>query len=43
MIEQFLPIINEGRAITLFEEIVAVPKASFAVLRSIKTGLPVKM
>ena len=43
MVEQFLQSIHEGRALIPFEEIVAVTKASFAVLESIKTRLPVKL
>ncbi len=43
MIEQFLQSIHEGRALIPFDEIVAVTKASFAVLESIKTGMPVKV
>ena len=43
MVEQFLQSIHEGRALIPFEEIVAVTKASFAVLESIKTGLPIKV
>jgi len=43
MVEGFLQSIHEGKALIPFDEIVAVTKASFAVLGSIRTGLPVKV
>jgi polar amino acid transport system substrate-binding protein len=43
MVEGFLQSIHEGKALITFEEIAAVTKASFAVLKSIRTGLPVKI
>jgi len=43
MVEGFLRSIHEGKALITFEEIAAVTKASFAVLESIRTGLPVKV
>jgi len=43
MVEGFLQSIHEGKALIAFDEIVAVTKASFAVLESIRTGLPVKV
>lgn len=43
MVEQFLQSILEGKSLIPFEEIVAVTKASFAVLESIKTGQLVKI
>lgn len=43
MVEGFLHSIHEGKALITFEEIAAVTKASFAVLESIRTGLPVKV
>lgn len=43
MVEGFLHSIQLGRALIPFDEIVAVTRASFAVLESIKTGQPVKI
>ncbi|MBN1185169.1 MAG: bi-domain-containing oxidoreductase [Bacteroidales bacterium] len=43
MVEGFLTGIHEGRSLIPFDEIIAVTRASFAVLESIKTGLPVKI
>jgi len=43
MVEGFLKSIHEGQALIPFDEITAVTKASFAVLESIRTGLPVKI
>lgn len=43
MVEQFLQSILEGKSLIPFEEIVAVTKATFAVLESIKTGQVVKL
>jgi len=43
MVEGFLQSIHEGEALIAFDEIVAVTKASFAVLESLKTGLPVSL
>lgn len=43
MVEQFLQSILEGKTLIPFEEIVAVTKATFAVLESIKTGQLVKI
>jgi len=43
MVEEFLQSIHEGKALITFEEIAAGTKASFAVLESIRTGLPVKV
>lgn len=43
MVEQFLQSILEGKTLIPFEEIVAVTKATFAVLESIKTGNVVKI
>ena len=42
-VEGLLQSIHEGKALITFEEIAAVTKASFAVLESIRTGLPVKV
>jgi len=41
MMEQFLQSIHDGKQLIPFDEIVAVTKASFAVLESIKTGQPI--
>jgi hypothetical protein len=43
MVEQFLQSILDGKSLIPFEEIVAVTKATFAVLESIKTGQIVKI
>ena len=43
MVEQFLQSLLTGNALIPFEEIVAVTKATFAVLESIKTGEVVKI
>jgi predicted dehydrogenase/threonine dehydrogenase-like Zn-dependent dehydrogenase len=43
MVECFLKGIHEGKTLIPFEEIVAVTRASFAVLESIKTGQSVKI
>lgn len=43
MVEQFLQSIMKGKSLIPFEEIVAVTKATFAVLESIKTGQVVKL
>lgn len=43
MVEGFLTGIHEGRSLIPFDEIIAVTRASFAVLESIKTGQPVKI
>jgi len=43
MVEGFLQSIHEGKELIAFDEIAAVTKASFAVLESIRTGLPVKL
>jgi len=43
MVEGFLQSIHEGKSLITFEEMAAVTKASFAVLESIRTGLPVKV
>lgn len=43
MVEQFMNSILTGESLIPFNEIVAVTRASFAVIKSIKTGLPVKM
>lgn len=43
MVEGFLQSIHEGKALIPFDEIAAVTKASFAVLESLRTGLPVKV
>ena len=43
MVEGFLKSIIEGKPLIPFEEIVAVSKATFAVLESLRTGLPVKL
>jgi predicted dehydrogenase/threonine dehydrogenase-like Zn-dependent dehydrogenase len=43
MMNRFLQSIHEGKQLIPFNEIVAVTKASFAVLESIKTGQPVKL
>jgi len=43
MVEGFLQSIHQGKSLIPFDEIAAVTKASFAVLESIRTGLPVKV
>jgi len=43
LVEGFLQSIHQGKALIAFEELTAVTKASFAVLESIRTGLPVKI
>jgi predicted dehydrogenase/threonine dehydrogenase-like Zn-dependent dehydrogenase len=43
MMERFLQGIHDGKQLIPFNEIVAVTKASLAVLESIKTGQPVKL
>jgi len=43
MLELFMKSIHEGKQLIPFNEIVAVTKASFAVLDSIRTGQPVKI
>ncbi len=43
MVEGFLQSLHEGKELIPFEEITAVTRASFAVLESIRTGLPVKV
>lgn len=43
MVEGFLKSIPEGKPLIPFEEIVAVSRATFAALESLKTGLPVKL
>lgn len=43
MVEQFIDSLKTGTPVIPFEEIVSVTKATFAVLESIKTGLPVKI
>lgn len=43
MVELFLQSILEGKSIIPFDEIIAVTKATFAVLESIKTGQVIKI
>lgn len=43
MVEGFLQSLHEGKEFIPFEEITEVTRASFAVLESIRTGLPVKV
>ena len=43
MVKEFLRCIIEGKTLISFDETVAVTKATFAVLESIKTGLPIKI
>lgn len=43
MVEQFLASLTSGQPLIPFDEIVAVTKATLAVLESIKTGLPVNV
>jgi len=43
MVEQFLQSLISGRELIPFEEIVAVTRAAFAVLESIKIGAAVKI
>lgn len=43
MVKQFLNSIIAGKTLIPFQEVIAVTNATFAVLESLKTGLPVKL
>lgn len=43
MVKQFLKSIIAGKTLIPFQEVIAVTNATFAVLESLKTGLPVKL
>lgn len=43
MVEKYIESLDSGEVLISFEEIISVTKASFAVLESLKTGLPVEV
>jgi len=43
MVEKYISSLNAGKVLIPFDDLIAVTKASFAVIESLKTGLPVKV